>query len=57
MRAPLGPMVDFLDVGNFIKGCMERHALNLIACNDWKIELFAAKVGDCWSHELQHSGG
>ena len=46
MRAPLGPVVDYLDVGNFIKGCMEFYDLRLIACDSWKLELFAAKVGD-----------
>lgn len=46
MRAPLGPVVDYLDVGNFIRNCMETYDLRLIACDAWKLELFAAKVGD-----------
>jgi len=46
IRAPLGPVVDYLDVGNFIKGCMELYNLRLIVCDAWKLELFAAKVDD-----------
>lgn len=46
MRAPVGPVVDYIDVGNFIRGCMETYDLRLIACDAWKLELFASKVGD-----------
>jgi phage terminase large subunit-like protein len=33
IRAHLGPVVDYLDVGNFIKGCMEHYNIRLIACD------------------------
>jgi phage terminase large subunit-like protein len=46
MRAPEGPVVNYLDVGNFIKNCMEVYDLRLIAWDSWKLEFFAAKVGD-----------
>ncbi len=46
VRALEVPVVDYLDVGNFIKACMELYNLRLIACDAWKLELFAAKVGD-----------
>lgn len=51
LRASTGPVVDYVDVGAYIRKAMLDYDLRLIACDSWKLELFASKVGD-WFEDI-----